>query len=856
SGRNYSGYLGLGDSSDRNVLTDVMAFSDIEVARIFAYDSSSVVFCSDGTIYAAGNLGYTRPQNTFTEITAFSGKKVIQFEVGAIYAMALCSDGTVYAAGYNNHGQLGLGDNTDRTAFTEVTSLKGKNVTQISAGYAHTLALCSDGKLYASGQNNHGQLGLGDNTDRTAFTEVTSLADKGVTQIYAANSYSIALCRGGTTYASGRNNYGQLGLGDSIDKNSFTEITSLSNKGVTEIAASDFHAIALCRDGTIYASGRNFYGNFGRSGTNFENSFVEIFPPRENMDILEFAAGDRFTLLLCSDGKLYASGLNNLGQLGLGDNTNRRSFTEVSLLLGKTAVQIAADLSHSTVLRGDGTVYAAGNNSDGRLGVGDKTDRTDFTKATGLGGKPVKQIASGKTYTLAICADDTVYAAGNNIYGQLGLGDNTDRTDFTQVTSLAGKSVTQIAAGGSFAMALCSDGTVYAAGYNLLYQLGLGDNESRNTFTQVTALAGKDVTQIAAGDNHALALCSDGTVYASGSNSYGQYGLGNNSFSTAFTEVTALKDKAVTQIYAGFLNSVALCRDGRVYATGYNYYGQLGLGDCNDKNSFTEVTSLANKGVTQIALGNSHSLALCRDGTVYSAGYNNCGQLGVGDTADRTAFTEATAFADKSVTQIAAGNDYTMALCSDGAICALGKNEYGQLGLGDTADKMQITAVPGFMRLHAESLEEFFFVYSVTIKVSYTFLYDDIEPLSGTGIDYQQLSLITHTQQVRDMGTLVSVKQGSDMRCIASHGSGMNAHYGTGSGIVIFKDNVRKYDFTLVVMGDLNGDSVCDGIDLAHAELVMNMHGMLSGVYKAAADFDTDGKIDINDFSAIENKSL
>jgi alpha-tubulin suppressor-like RCC1 family protein len=359
-------------------------------------------------------------------------------------------------------------------------------------------------------------------------------------------------------------------------------------------------------------------------------------------------AGGFHSLALSNDGKVYAAGHNNAGQLGLGDETDRNAFTEVTSLSDKNIIAISAGYLHSLALSNDGKVYAAGRNINGQLGLGDKTDRTTFIEVTDLNGKNIIAISAGSFNSFTISNNGKVYATGDNEFSNLGLeyGDNTDRNAFVEVADLSGKTITALFAGNGHSLALSNDGKVYAVGQNSFGQLGLDDNADRNAFKEVTSLSDKSITAISAGQFHSLALSNNGKVYATGWNNYGQLGLGDNNNRNAFNEVTDLSDKNITALFAYGHHSLALSSDRKIYATGRNIYGQLGLGDITDRDAFTEVTSLSGKNITALSEFGYHSLALTNDGKIYAAGRNDYGQLGLGNNQSRNTFTKVTVWDD------------------------------------------------------------------------------------------------------------------------------------------------------------------------------------------------------------------
>jgi alpha-tubulin suppressor-like RCC1 family protein len=248
-----------------------------------------------------------------------------------------------------------------------------------------------------------------------------------------------------------------------------------------------------------------------------------------------------------------------------------------------------------------------------------------------------------------VWASNRPFAWGSNSYGE--IGDNSSGIDrllpvpVTATGVLAGKTVVAIAGGIYYSLVLCSDGTLAAWGSNAAGQLG--DNSMTdqdvpvtvNRTSGVSALFAKTVVAIAAGNEHSLALCSDGTVAAWGSNTSGQ--LGDNTTTQRNLPVavntgtnSALYGKAVVAIAGGGYHSLALCSDGTVAAWGNNYDGQLGDNTTTQQevpvavNTASGISALHGKTVVSLAGGHVHNLALCSDGTVVGWGYNGYGQVG------------------------------------------------------------------------------------------------------------------------------------------------------------------------------------------------------------------------------------
>jgi alpha-tubulin suppressor-like RCC1 family protein len=325
-------------------------------------------------------------------------------------------------------------------------------------------------------------------------------------------------------------------------------------------------------------------------------------------------------------------------------------------------------------------VIAWGRNSEGQSGVNLSTynpNRPEFVtggvKYDFLTG--VTATSAGRYHVLALKSDRTVWAWGYNAYAQLGNGTTTSSLYPVQVPGLS--DVTAISAGMYHSLALKLDGTIWAWGSNSSGQLGDGTTTSSLYPVQVPGLS--DVTAISAGMYHSLALKSDGTVWAWGENSYGQLGDGTSTNRLAPVQVSGLSD--VKAISAGGSHSMALKSDRNIWAWGSSSYGQLGDGTTTSGYTPVQVSGLSD--VTAISAGTYHSMALKLDGTAWAWGYNLFGQIGDGTTTNR--LTPFLVLSNVSV--ISAGAEHSLALVPDvvmgrDIIYSWGLNSSGQLGDG------------------------------------------------------------------------------------------------------------------------------------------------------------------------------
>ena len=286
-------------------------------------------------------------------------------------------------------------------------------------------------------------------------------------------------------------------------------------------------------------------------------------------------------------------------------------------------------------------------------------------------------IAAGGNHTVALRYDGTVWTWGANGMGQLGDGTNAARRVPTKVQELT--NVVDISAGSSHTIALRADGTVWAWGANSSGQLGDGTTTSRRTPRQVQNLT--NVTAISAGRNHTVALRYDGTVWAWGANGSGQLGDGTQTSSHTPVQVQNLTN--VTAVATGGSphvdHSIALKSNGTVWTWGNNERGQLGDGTTMHRCTPVQVQNLTD--AVAISAGGLHSVALGADGTVWTWGWNSQGQLGNGSVTNHNAPVQVWNLTN--VAAISAGSSHTVALRDDGTVWAWGANNGGQLGDGD-----------------------------------------------------------------------------------------------------------------------------------------------------------------------------
>ncbi|SDO93442.1 Alpha-tubulin suppressor [Microbacterium sp. ru370.1] len=588
---------------------------------------------------------------------------------------------------------------------------------------AFSVALLADGTVWTTGTNVYGELGDGSPTSRSTWAMVPGLAQ--VTQIAVGYGFVLALRGDGTVVAWGLNHRGQLGDGTTADQ-PLPRIVGGVPSTVVSIAASVGSGFAVLSDGDVMAWGSNVKGELG-IGTISSTPSTPVRVLGLSAPVRRFSVGWRTPYAILTDGTLWAWGENQYGQVGDGTSTDRSLPTRV-VGLAANVVQAAGGVSDGYALLTDGTVkhWTTWSGGSGRP-----------TQVAGLA-SGVSSIHATANDLYAVFHDGSVKAWGENRSGERGDGTTGWDPQATQVLLPAGKAALpsqmnspsgsaayvvlpqsnepltlssatgQVpAAGASTLTATVSDASGAAAAGRTVSFAGPA-NSSFSPASATTDAAGVAPTSFdlgapwaTPGSTVVVSAVSDAknaplalTVLGANAVAFGKH------FTSTPTQVPLVFPSPIVAMASGDDPSgtnnefftVALLRDGTVWTTGANGYGQLGDGSTTARSTWAMVPGVDR--IAQIAVHYGVVLARRSDGAVFGWGLNDQGQLGDGSTTN-SPIPVAVAGLSSNVTSIATCGSANYALLSTGDIMAWGGNANGQLGIGSTTSSATPVKVQG-----------------------------------------------------------------------------------------------------------------------------------------------------------------
>lgn len=719
-GSNSSGNLGLSDILQRSSPVQVGTLNNW--SDVYAGTSEVLALKTDGTLWSWGNntngrLGFSDVTNRSSPVQVGTDTNWSKIYTQFGTSFAIKTDNSLYGWGYNQYGNLGISKNTSIPYPVIYQNQWSSEFTTYNATTGGGIAVKTDGTLWGWGRNDVYQLAQLDIIPRSSPVQIGTLSDW--SKVTAGNSI-FAIKTNGTLWGWSSNAEGQLGSNNTITRSSPVQIGTLTDWSKIDSPINNGRILAIRTGGTLWGAGLNTSGELGLFISNQVPNLVTT-----NQTFNEISAGSAYNLAVGTNNSLWAWGINSSNQLGTNDSVARSSPTQIGTLNVWSKVS-AGKSNHSATIRTNGTLWVWGNNTAGKLGLNDTTTRSSPVQVGTLA--DWTEISCGTSHTMGIRTNGTLWAWGFNIVGSLGLqiSQGLSRSSPTQVGTLTWS---KVQASTSHTIAIRANGTLWAWGSNSVGRLGLNITapSNRSSPVQVGTLAGW--SEISVGYLHNLALRTDGTLWSWGQNSNGE--LGTNDTIQRSSPVQVGTDTNWSKIEAGNAFSRAIKTNGTLWGWGLNTSGQLGNNTLTDISSPVQIGTATNwsklssgdthsltldtnsiiysngavinalgydidfvssrSNLTQIGTlniwskvssGNTHTLVLRTNGTLWSMGLNTNGELGLGNNINRSSPVQVGTL--NTWTEIATGNLYSLAIQSNGTLWSWGSNTNGVLGINDS----------------------------------------------------------------------------------------------------------------------------------------------------------------------------
>jgi alpha-tubulin suppressor-like RCC1 family protein len=705
----------------------------------------------NGAIQTAAQLGANWPS-----VDLGSGRTARAITTGNYHTCAILDTYAVACWGQGTFGQLGYGNNANRyyqdlgNALTTVNLGTDRTATAITAGRYSTCAILDNGSVKCWGLNNNGQLGqnsttwLGDDANEMGDNLLPVYLGSGRTakKIVANNDSVCAILDNDTLKCWGDNSYGQLGTGDTNTRgNDAGEMSTLGtvNLGTgqvpAQIAIGHYHACALLTSTNLKCWGGGFLGQLGRGSTlNYGSNSADMGDALPLVDFdgvtptVTSSPAVTSTPAIATPPPITSSPIatSSPAITSTPIATNTPVDTDTPTPTDTATPTHTPSATSSPIATSSPTKTLTRSRTPTRSKTKTKTrtptkSKTPTRTPVGYVSRVVA-VASGHSHSCAILASSVVKCWGRNDYGQLGLGDTSDRGDgsgemanaLPAVDMGTGVLASKMYAGSSHSCVLTTTNRVKCWGNNSEGQLGLGDSDHRgdgssemgDTLPYVDLGTGRTATALALGEGSTCALLDNATLVCWGFNMFGQLGIGSadtigdlaSEMGNALVPVDVGTGRTVKSISARALGYCALLDDDSIKCWGNNWDGQLGVGDTDHRgdetgemgDNLTRVPFSTTLTPVELASVAYATCARFDDGTVRCWGSNVYGQLGTGDALNRgdstgevAALTAIDLGSGHTAKSIHGGLSYSFcAILDDDSLKCWGNNADANLGIG------------------------------------------------------------------------------------------------------------------------------------------------------------------------------
>jgi alpha-tubulin suppressor-like RCC1 family protein len=355
--------------------------------------------------------------------------------------------------------------------------------------------------------------------------------------------------------------------------------------------------------------------------------------------------------------------------------------------IAAAASTFSAGDTYSLAIKADGTLWAWGDNSYGSLGLGDYIDRGVPTQVGTENNWA--SVSAGYLHTLAIKTDGSLWGWGYCADGELGIGPNYGNYDRNSPVRIGNENNwASVAASSYYSMAIKKDGSLWGWGLNSCGQVGVAPNPTGFIEEWVPVRAGleNDWAFVAVGREHTMIIKKDGSLWAMGTGGWGQLGLGHDYEDWKDRHIPSrVGDNTYVAVSAGYAFTMALDTDGRLWGWGDNYNYQLGNPSYYE--SWTPILVNEDDDWVFVGTGEAHTLALKANGSLWGWGWDGFQQLGfISDDYYWEEHSPVQSGTDTDWAFVSAGREHTLATKDDGSLWAWGRNNYSQVGNGVATD--------------------------------------------------------------------------------------------------------------------------------------------------------------------------
>jgi alpha-tubulin suppressor-like RCC1 family protein len=590
-----------------------------------------------------------------------------RLSVGTLHTLAIKSNGTLWAWGGNLYGQCGYATAAGQYKSSPVSIGTGWQTVDVSLGGTWALGIKTDGTLWAWGANAAGQLGNLSLTATSSPVLVSGPAGASWSAISAGTGHALAITTLGRLYAWGNGVSGRLGDLSIVTKSSPVLVSGPAATSWLAVSAGGGHSIAITTGQVGYIWGNGTNGQLGNGSTVFNLSSPVITTSSPTTSI---AAGETHTLVLFQ-GRPYATGSASAGQLGNSSLLQVSGFVVVSGPAATSWTSVSAGLSHSAGITAAGRLYAWGLNTSGQVGINSLTSVSSPVLVSGPAATSWSFVRIKNQTSLAITTVGALYAWGNNTLGNLGIGTLGTYSSPVAVQSPASGSWTVASASLSFGQFVDSQNNFYFAGDGLTYFYP-------TTVASIPQQVGTSSwTAVSAGDGFSLCITTEGRLFSWGYNLNGEGGRLTTTDTFTPTLVSGPAATSWSAVAAAGQFSLGITSLGALYAWGLGTSGRLGDGTIVSKSSPIKIGSSS---WNAVGAGAGTGYGIDAVGRLFAWGLNTSGQVGISTLIRVSSPVLVSGPASTSWVQVAGGGLHVMAATTTRALYAWGLGTSGQLG--------------------------------------------------------------------------------------------------------------------------------------------------------------------------------